>query len=124
MEFPTDLKYSENHAWVKVDDDIAKIGITEYAAEQLGEIVFIDLPEEGETIEVGESFTEIESSKTSSEVPSPVSGEIIAVNFELDDDPELINDDAFAAWIVEIKLEDESEIEDLLDARAYEEICD
>ncbi len=119
-----DYKYSKNHAWVLKDGDTAKIGITPYAVEQLGDIVYVDLLEEGDTLAAGDTFTEIESSKTSQEVPSPISGEIVAVNADLDDEPEALNDDALAAWILEIKLDDESELDDLLDADAYEAICE
>lgn len=119
-----DYKYSNDHAWILVDGDTAKIGITPYAAEQLGDIVYVDLPEVGDTLSLGDVFTEVESSKTSSEVPSPVSGEIIAVNEELDDEPEAINDDAYAAWIIEVQLDDESEVDALLDSDAYDAICE
>ncbi len=124
MNFPTDVKYTKDHVWVKVDGDTAKIGITDYAQDQLGDILFVDLPEEGDSLEKGENFTEVESSKTSSEVPAPISGEVVAVNELLDDEPEAINDDAFEAWIVEIKIEDATELDDLMDAAAYEAICD
>lgn len=124
MNFPADLKYTKEHVWVKVDGDKAKIGVTEYAQDQLGDILFVDLPEEGDSLTKGENFSEIESSKTASELPAPISGEIIAVNADLDDEPEAINDDAFAAWIVEVKIEDEADLADLLDAAAYEAICE
>jgi len=118
------LKFNKEHAWVLVEGDTAKIGITPYAAEQLGDIVYVDLPSEGDTITADDVFTEVESSKTSSEVPAPISGEIIAVNEALDDEPEAINDDAFAAWIIEVKLDDESELDALLDQDAYDAICE
>lgn len=124
MNFPTDVKYTKDHVWVQVDGDTAKIGITDYAQDQLGDILFVDLPEEGDTLTAGEVFTEVESSKTASEVPAPVSGEIVAVNADLDDEPEAINDDAFAAWIVEVKLDDASEVDGLMDAAAYQAICE
>lgn len=124
MNFPADVKYTKDHVWVKVDGDTAKIGITDYAQEQLGDILFVDLPEEGDSLEKGENFTEVESSKTASEVPAPISGEVVAVNELLDDEPEAINDDAFESWIVEIKIEDATELDDLLDVSAYEAICD
>ncbi len=118
-----DIKYTKDHAWVKIDGDTAKIGITPYAAEQLGDIVFVDLPEEGDEVVKGETFTEIESSKTASEVSSPVSGEIISVNESLDDDPESINEDALSAWIVEVKLSDD-DTSDLLDSSEYDSLCE
>ncbi len=124
MNFPADVKYTKDHVWVKVDGDTAKIGITDYAQDQLGDILFVDLPEEGDSLEKGENFTEVESSKTASEVPAPISGEVVAVNELLDDEPEAINDDAFEAWIVEVKVEDATELDDLLDAAAYEAICE
>ncbi len=124
MNFPTDVKYTKDHVWVKVDGDTAKIGITDYAQHQLADILFVDLPEEGDSLEKAENFTEVESSKTASEVPAPISGEVVAVNELLDDEPEAINDDAFEAWIVEIKIEDATELDDLMDAAAYEAICE
>ena len=120
MTFPADLKYTSEHVWVKVEGDTAKLGITEFAQDQLGDILFVDLPEAGTTFSAGDVFTEIESSKTASEVPIPVSGEIVAVNEELDDSPENINEDAYAAWIVEVKLDDASKVDELLSAEAYE----
>ena len=88
MEFPSELKYTKEHVWVKVNGNTAKIGITDYAQEQLGDILFVDLPAVGDQVNVGETFTEVESSKTATEVASPVTGEIVAVNEELDDSPE------------------------------------
>lgn len=120
MAYPTDLKYTKEHVWVKVEGDTVKLGITDYAQDQLGDILFVDLPEVGTTFAAGEIFTEIESSKTASEVPAPVAGEVVAVNEELDDSPENINDDAYAAWIVELKVSDASELDDLLSASDYE----
>lgn len=120
MAFPTDLKYTKEHAWVKVDGDTAKIGITDFAQEQLGDILFVDLPEVDSEITAGEVFTEVESSKTTSEVPAPISGLVVAVNEELDDSPENINDDAYEAWIVEVKISDASQLDELLSAADYE----
>ena len=120
MTFPAELKYTSEHVWVKVEGDTAKLGITEFAQDQLGDILFVDLPEAGATFSAGDVFTEIESSKTASEVPIPVSGEIVAANEELDDSPENINEDAYAAWIVEVKMDDASQLDDLLTAEAYE----
>ena len=123
MNFPADLKYTKDHVWVKVEGDTAKIGITDYAQDQLGDILFVDLPEEGDTLTKGEVFTEVESSKTASELEAPVSGEIVAVNTALDDEPEAINENAFDAWIVEVKLSD-ADVSDLLDVDAYKAICE
>ena len=119
MEFPSELKYTKEHVWVKVNGNTAKIGITDYAQEQLGDILFVDLPAVGDQVNVGETFTEVESSKTATEVASPVTGEIVAVNEELDDSPEAINDDAYEAWIIEVEVTDG--IEDLLTAEEYED---
>ena len=118
MGFPADLKYTKDHVWVKVEGDTAKVGITDFAQEQLGDILFVDLPEEGAELTAGKVFTEIESSKTASEVPAPVSGEVVAVNEDLDDSPEAINEDAYAAWIVEVKVTDG--LDDLISAADYE----
>lgn len=120
MNHPDELKYTREHAWVLVEGDTAKIGITDFAQDQLGEILYVDLPEIGDTFGAGDTLTEVESSKTSSEVPSPVSGEVIAVNEELDDSPEAVNEDPYANWIVQLKLDDETELENLLTAADYE----
>ncbi len=123
MTIPGGLKYSKEHVWVSVDGDTAKLGITDFAQEQLGDILFVDMPEVGGTVENGCMFTEVESSKTASEVIAPVTGEIIAVNEELDDTPEAINDDAYDAWIIEVRLDDNTELDALLSAEEYEACC-
>ena len=107
MTYPENLKYTKEHLWVKKDGDTVKIGITDYAQDQLGDILFVDLPAVGDQISAGDTFTEVESSKTASELPAPVSGEIVAVNDELDDSPEKINEAAYDAWIVEVKTDDD-----------------
>lgn len=117
---PAELKYTKEHVWVKVEGDVATMGVTDFAQEQLGDILFVDLHEAGDDISAGDIFTELESSKTTSEVPSPVSGTIIESNEELDDSPELINEDAYANWIVKVKLSDDSELDELLSAEDYE----
>lgn len=117
---PEELKYTNEHVWVLVEGDVAIMGITDYAQEQLGDILFVDLPEADEDISAGDVFTELESSKTTSEVSTPVSGTIIESNEELDDSPELINEDAYANWIVKVKLSDDSELDELLSAAEYE----
>ena len=117
---PEELKYTNEHVWVLVEGDVAIMGITDYAQEQLGDILFVDLPEADEDISAGDVFTELESSKTTSEVSTPVSGIIIESNEELDDSPELINEDAYANWIVKVKLSDDSELDELLSAAEYE----
>lgn len=117
---PAELKYTKEHVWVKVEGDTAKMGITDFAQDQLGDILFVDLPEEDSEVVAGEVFTEVESSKTNSEVPSPITGSVVAVNEALDDEPEAINEDPYAAWIVEVKLNDAAELDELLSATDYE----
>ena len=118
MTYPENLKYTKEHLWVKKDGDTVKIGITDYAQDQLGDILFVDLPSPGDQITAGDTFTEVESSKTASELPAPVSGEIVAVNDELDDSPEKINEAAYEAWIVEVKTDDD--LSGLLSAADYQ----
>ena len=101
MAVKTGLKYTPEHLWIEVSGDNAKIGISEHAAEELGDILFVDLPEEGAAFAQGEKFSEVECSKTTSELNLPFAGEVIAVNEELDDSPELINEGAYDAWIAE-----------------------
>ncbi|MGX7059131.1 glycine cleavage system protein GcvH [Vagococcus humatus] len=125
MAFPKELKYTADHEWVKLSEDgkTATIGLTNYAQEQLGDIVFIDLPEEGDDIEIEDSFADVESVKSVSEVYSPVTGEISKVNEDLDDAPEKVNEAPYEAWIVEIT--NISEITDeLLDAEGYEKLVE
>ena len=117
---PAELKYTKDHVWVKVEGDTAKMGITDFAQDQLGDVLFVDLPEEDSEVVAGEVFTEVESSKTNSEVPSHITGSVVAVNEALDDEPEAINEDPYAAWIVEVKLNDTAELDDLLSATDYE----
>lgn len=117
---PEELKYTREHVWIRVEGDVAVIGVTDYAQEQLGDILFVDLPEAEEDISAGDVFTELESSRTTAEVSTPVSGTIIESNEELDDSPELINEDAYANWIIKVKLSDDSELDELLSADDYE----
>ena len=118
------LYYTNTHEWVKVEDGFAYIGITDYAQESLGEIVFVELPEEETAVEAGEEFGAIESVKAASDIISPVTGTIVVVNDELEDSPELLNEDPYENWIVKIDLEDETELNKLLNAEEYEEICE
>ena len=115
------LYYSESHEYVKVEGEFAYIGITDYAQEQLGNVVYVDMPEEGDEVEAGAEFGAVESVKAASDLLSPVSGEVVEVNTALEDEPELINQDAFANWIIKVKLSDPSELESLMDAAAYRE---
>jgi glycine cleavage system H protein len=120
MKTIASLKYSSKHTWVKVEGDIGVIGITDYAQEQLGEILFVEMPEIGDDITKDDEFGVVESSKVASDLISPVSGEVIEINEKLEDEPEFINEDAYDAWIIKVKLSDESELDDLLDADNYE----
>ena len=115
------LYYSESHEYVKVEGEVGYVGITDYAQEQLGNVVYVDMPEEGDEVEAGAEFGAVESVKAASDLLSPVSGEVVEVNTALEDEPELINQDAFANWIIKVKLSDPSELESLMDAAAYRE---
>ena len=115
------LYYSESHEYVKVEGEFGYVGITDYAQEQLGNVVYVDMPEEGDEVEAGAEFGAVESVKAASDLLSPVSGEGVEVNAALEDEPELINQDAFANWIIKVKLSDPSELESLMDAAAYRE---
>lgn len=117
------LKYSESHEWVKVEGEIALIGITDYAQHALGNITYVDMPSEDDEVSAGEEFGAVESTKIASDLFSPVSGVVIEVNSALEDAPELINEDAYANWIIKVKMSDPSELETLLDPAAYEAIC-
>ena len=121
MNYPADLKYSKSHEWIKMDGDVAVIGISDFAQDALGDVVFINLPAEGDEVTAGESFGDVESVKAVSDLICPVTGVICAVNEELLDAPEKLNKDAYAAWI--IKVENITDEEELLDAAAYEAFC-
>ena len=113
------LLYSESHEWVKVEDGIAVIGVSDYAQAEMGDITYVDLPSEGDEVAAGEEFGALESVKASSELYSPVSGTVVEVNEELESAPEKVNEDAYAAWIIKVRLSDESELDALMDAAAY-----
>ncbi len=117
------LYYAESHEYVKVEGNIGYIGITDYAQEQLGNVVYVDTPEVDDEVTAGEEFGAVESVKAASDLLSPVSGKVIEVNEALEDAPELINEDAFANWIIKVELSDPSEVENLLDAEAYSKLC-
>ena len=121
MNFPAELKYSKSHEWVKMDGDVAVIGISDFAQDALGDVVFINLPGEGDSVTAGEAFGDVESVKAVSDIISPVSGVICALNEDLADAPENLNSDPYGAWI--IKVENITGQEDLLDAAAYEALC-
>ncbi|AHA30552.1 MULTISPECIES: glycine cleavage system protein GcvH [unclassified Exiguobacterium] len=114
------LRYSEEHEWVEVSGNKARIGITDFAQHELGDIVFVELPEVGDTITANEPFGSVESVKTVSELYAPISGKVVAINENLSDSPELVNESPFeGAWMVDIEIEDASQVEALMDAAAY-----
>ena len=117
------LYYSESHEFVKVVGSIGYIGITDYAQHALGNIVYVDMPDVDDDIEVDEDFGAIESVKTASDLKSPVSGKVIEVNEALEDEPDLLNKDAYENWIIKVELTDTAELKNLMDAKAYEEFC-
>ena len=117
------LYYSESHEWVKVEGNVAIIGITDFAQHAMGDLSYVDMPEVDDELEKGEEFGAVESVKAASDLYSPVSGTVIEINEELEDAPELLNQDAFANWIVKVEMSDPSELETLMDAAAYEEMC-
>lgn len=121
MNFPADLKYTKDHEWIRVEGNIAYVGITDYAQGELGEIVFVDITTEGETVAKEEVFGTIEAVKTVSDLFMPVSGEVLEANAELEDAPELVNEDVYGkGWLIKISLSDLSELDDLLTAAEYE----
>lgn len=121
MQFPDNLKYSKDHEWIRVEGDEAYVGITAFAAGELGDIVFVDVDTEGESLDKDEVFGSVEAVKTVSDLYLPVSGEVLEFNADLEDAPESVNDDPYGAgWMVKIKLADASELDELMDAAAYE----
>lgn len=121
MNFPQDVKYAKTHEWLKKEGDFVLIGLTDYAQDQLGDIVFVNLPEVGDPVSRGDTFADIESVKAVSDVYSPVTGEVEGVNEELLDAPEKVNNDPYGSWFIKVK--DVSDTEDLMDAKEYEEFC-
>lgn len=117
-----DLRYADSHEWVKLDGDTATVGITDYAQHALGNIVYVDMPEVGDEVNAGEEFGAVESVKAASDLISPVSGEVIEINSALEDEPELVNQDPYANWIMKVKVSDPSEMDNLLDAAAYAKV--
>ena len=117
------LKYSESHEWVKVEGDLALIGITDYAQHALGNITYVDMPSEGDEVNAGEEFGAVESTKIASDLFSPVSGVVAEITSALEDAPELLNGDAYATWIIKVKMSDPAELDKLLDAAGYEAVC-
>ena len=120
MKVIPSLRYTEKHDWIRVEGEFAYIGITDFAQDQLGEILFIEMPEVGDEISAGKEYGVIESSKVASDLISPISGEVVEINERLDDEPEYINEDAYDAWIVKVKIYDIDELDSLINAESYE----
>ena len=120
LNFPDDVRYAESHEWARSEGDTIKVGITDYAQDQLGDIVFVELPEVGDTLDKGEEFGTVESVKAVSELYMPVGGEVVAINDTLEDAPEKVNNSPYSdGWMIEIKAENPSELDDLMDNDAY-----
>lgn len=123
MNFPQNLKYTNEHEWIRVEGDMAYVGITDYAQEQLGDIVFVDIPTVGESLEANETFGTIEVVKTISDLFLPVAGEVVEQNENLEENPELVNKDPYGeGWLIKMKPANLKDIEDLLDAEAYKAV--
>ena len=118
------LYYSESHEYIRVEGDYGFVGITDYAQHALGNVVYVDMPDVDDEVEAGEEFGAVESVKAASDLISPVSGTVVEVNEALEDQPELINQDAFGTWIIKVELSDKSELDNLMDAAAYSEFCE
>ena len=118
------LYYSESHEYVRIEGDYGYIGITDFAQNALGNVVYVDMPEVDDEVEAGEEFGAVESVKAASDLISPVSGTVVEVNEELEDSPELINQDAFENWIIKVELSDAEELGNLMDAAAYQAFCE
>ena len=125
MEFPEELKYTEDHEWVLADDDLCTVGITDHAQEALGDIVFVELPAVGAKVKAGKAFAVVESVKAVSDVYAPISGTVEEINEELPDEPEVINTSPYEdGWMVKIRADDLSQLDDLMDADAYQEFLE
>ena len=122
LNLPEDLRYSNDHEWAKAEGDTVKVGISDYAQDALGDIVFVELPEVGNNLDAGDEFGTLESVKAVSELYIPIGGEIIAVNEELEDSPDLLNQDPYGGWIIEVKPSNMEELDKLLDRGAYLEL--
>ncbi len=125
LEYPDDLYYSKEHLWVRVTGNRGTVGITDFAQQEMGEIIYVELPTEGSPIEQNEVFGSLESSKTVADLYSPVSGEIVSINKDLDEEPSMINDDPYGkGWLISIELDDPTELEELLSASEYEDFLE
>lgn len=120
MNIPADLKYTQDHEWVRVDGDVAIVGVTDFAQGELGDVVFVEIETEGETLDIGETFGTVEAVKTVSDLFMPVGGEVAEFNEDLADDPELVNKDPYGkGWMIKVNIADASELDGLMDADAY-----
>jgi glycine cleavage system H protein len=125
MDFPEELKYTEEHEWALLEGDLVSIGITDFAQDQLGDVVFVELPNVGDRVEVGKTFGVVESTKAVSDIYAPIDGLIVEVNAELPDAPEIINTSPYEdGWLIRIKPDDPSDLEDLMDASGYQEFIE
>jgi len=123
MNLPSELKYTKDHEWIKIEDNIATVGITDFAQGELGDIVYVDVDTLDDTVEEGEVFGSVEAVKTVSDLFMPLTGEVIEFNEELEDDPELVNSDPYGkGWMIKLEISDASQIDNLLDAEAYKEL--
>ena len=124
MALPQELFYTKSHEWISFENGIATIGITDFAQHQLSDLTFVELPDSGQTVSSGDEVAVVESVKAAADVYAPISGDIIEVNNALEDDPEIVNRDAFGeGWIFKINVKNESELDELMDADSYQEIC-
>ncbi len=125
MDYPDDLYYNRDHLWVRVQGNRGTIGVTDHAQREMGEILFVDLPEESSQVDKNDNFGSLESSKTVAELRCPISGEIISINKDLEEEPSLVNDDPYGnGWLVALEMDDPGELEDMLNAADYEELLE
>ena len=125
MNLPEDLRYTKDHEWVKVEGSRVRIGITDYAQDALGDVVFVQIPEDGAAVDAGATISEVESTKSVSEIYAPVTGTVVAVNADLGDAPERLNDDPYGeGWICELEVSDTAQLEDLLDVEGYRSLIE
>ena len=125
MDYPDDLYYNREHLWVRVQGNRGTVGVTDHAQREMGEILFVDLPEESSQLDKNDNFGSLESSKTVAELRSPLSGEIISINKDLEEEPSLVNDDPYGnGWLVVVEMDDPGELEDMLNAADYEELLE
>ncbi len=125
MEYPDDLYYNREHVWVRIQGNRGTVGVTDFAQREMGEVLFVDLPEEGSQVEKGDVFGSLESSKTVGELHSPISGEIVSINKDLEEEPSLVNDDPYGkGWLMIVELDDPGDVEDMINAADYEDFLE